>query len=569
MKKVLVATLIIAAMASSAPLVRFVRAQAVDLGVENVGLLPSNPFYFLKEWGRGVRKFFTSSSVRKARLEFDVVNEKAAELGRLVEITPNNKVGLVAAFDNYTLAVGNLEARLTGFTETVTNPAVSQLVGDILSRSIQHRNLFDQLDFKFSGDQAIHEAVSTANRAMAEMLAAIVTRVEAAGDFRTRFVAMTRPGADSLRGVTAVELAGDLAEILSGEDKDFASALKGDLLFDLVGHLEGAQFANPEGISDLITGRAGDSLTLLGIFDEARELTQNSDLHNTLSFSRPHFLGQLNALDRLNEATAVSSMERARAFIASVPASNKAVVREGLSRAKYNLEQAEKLFQEDNFEGAVGQASAAYATAKEAWYHLVPGLMGNSDVSESLRSYYDTLSAAAKDADFPSVENPKVFSYLTNIEKQLIGISKLIEGEARPELIAEATKSARVTLSMVDELIYWAFNPVSTMAEKSAPSAMMFSAAEVPVSATVVISNDGFDPTVLKVKVGTKVTWFNKDVQPHWPVADAGTKVITGFDAKNGLSQGETFSFTFDKAGILKYHDQLNPSLTGTVEVAE
>ncbi|MCH8244478.1 hypothetical protein IIB97_01160, partial [Patescibacteria group bacterium] len=39
-----------------------------DLEIEDPGLLPTSPFYFFKEWGRGVQSFFTFNSVAKVEL---------------------------------------------------------------------------------------------------------------------------------------------------------------------------------------------------------------------------------------------------------------------------------------------------------------------------------------------------------------------------------------------------------------------------------------------------------------------------------------------------------------------
>ena len=39
---------------------------STDLGVEDAGILPTSRLYFFKEWGRGIRSFFTFDSVKKA-----------------------------------------------------------------------------------------------------------------------------------------------------------------------------------------------------------------------------------------------------------------------------------------------------------------------------------------------------------------------------------------------------------------------------------------------------------------------------------------------------------------------
>jgi plastocyanin len=60
---------------------------------------------------------------------------------------------------------------------------------------------------------------------------------------------------------------------------------------------------------------------------------------------------------------------------------------------------------------------------------------------------------------------------------------------------------------------------------------------------SVTISNFAFSPASLMVKVGTQVTWTNKDTVTHTVTANQGA-----FDS-NDLSPGASFSFTFTKAG--------------------
>ena len=49
-----------------------------DLGVVRTGLLPTNPFYFVKEWERKVRLFVAVNPIKRAELELKFTNEKAA-----------------------------------------------------------------------------------------------------------------------------------------------------------------------------------------------------------------------------------------------------------------------------------------------------------------------------------------------------------------------------------------------------------------------------------------------------------------------------------------------------------
>ncbi|MBI4090287.1 MAG: amidase [Candidatus Kerfeldbacteria bacterium] len=90
-----------------------------------------------------------------------------------------------------------------------------------------------------------------------------------------------------------------------------------------------------------------------------------------------------------------------------------------------------------------------------------------------------------------------------------------------------------------------------------------------PSSASVSITSSGFSPATLTVGVGGTVTWTNSDSARHQPATDPHPTHtgLAGFDAIGGLSQGETFQFTFTRAGTFPYHDHTFPLRQGTVIV--
>lgn len=89
--------------------------------------------------------------------------------------------------------------------------------------------------------------------------------------------------------------------------------------------------------------------------------------------------------------------------------------------------------------------------------------------------------------------------------------------------------------------------------------------ADQPTEANaVVISNYSFNPTPLKVKKGTKVTWTNHDIAKHNIVVDSGTG-----PGSELIGKGQTYSYTFDTVGTYKYHCEPHPYMHGVVEVTE
>lgn len=84
-----------------------------------------------------------------------------------------------------------------------------------------------------------------------------------------------------------------------------------------------------------------------------------------------------------------------------------------------------------------------------------------------------------------------------------------------------------------------------------------------PVSADIL--NYQYTPKTITVKVGTTVTWTNKDTVAH-------TVTVTGSGGgpdSTLFGQNQTYSYTFDKAGTYPYYCKPHPYMKGTVVVTE
>ena len=77
----------------------------------------------------------------------------------------------------------------------------------------------------------------------------------------------------------------------------------------------------------------------------------------------------------------------------------------------------------------------------------------------------------------------------------------------------------------------------------------------------VSISNFTFTPADMTIGTGSKVRWTNKDSTAHTIASDDSV-----FESTT-LGQDESFTFTFDKVGVYKYHCSIHPYMTGTITV--
>jgi plastocyanin len=80
-------------------------------------------------------------------------------------------------------------------------------------------------------------------------------------------------------------------------------------------------------------------------------------------------------------------------------------------------------------------------------------------------------------------------------------------------------------------------------------------------ASTIVVKNFMFMPVSMQVKAGTKVTWTNRDDEPHTIASDNGSFRSSAIDTD------ESFSYKFDKPGTYHYTCSIHPRMVGTIIV--
>ncbi len=103
----------------------------------------------------------------------------------------------------------------------------------------------------------------------------------------------------------------------------------------------------------------------------------------------------------------------------------------------------------------------------------------------------------------------------------------------------------------------------SSPAPATAPPASDGPASVPPAGGdAVTIAGFAFAPATLTVKVGTTVTWTNKDTSTHTVVWDDGSQGSGSLT--NG---GAPYARTFDTPGTFAYACGIHPSMKGTIVV--
>ena len=76
------------------------------------------------------------------------------------------------------------------------------------------------------------------------------------------------------------------------------------------------------------------------------------------------------------------------------------------------------------------------------------------------------------------------------------------------------------------------------------------------------IKDFAFNPQTITVKSGEKITWINRDDEPHTIVS-----VEKQFKKSSALDTDQEFTITAGAAGTYTYYCSVHPKMTGTIVI--
>jgi len=125
------------------------------------GILPGSPFYFLKNWWRGLRLGFTFNSVKRAQLETDITEDVLDELSQVAESSQRSEA-IQKALDNYTKHTERLKTRLETLRETSENPNIDKLLDRLSGLQSKHEEVFNRVSNRFAVTKETRQRIGDA-----------------------------------------------------------------------------------------------------------------------------------------------------------------------------------------------------------------------------------------------------------------------------------------------------------------------------------------------------------------------------------------------------------------------
>lgn len=103
---------------------------------------------------------------------------------------------------------------------------------------------------------------------------------------------------------------------------------------------------------------------------------------------------------------------------------------------------------------------------------------------------------------------------------------------------------------------------IYTLSNKSYNSNQVSTTASQIGQNNIEIKNYVFSPSSLTIKIGDTITWTNNDGVSHTITSDSGSEL----DSQT-ISDGQTYSHTFNSAGTFNYHCSIHTGMKGRIIV--
>ncbi len=352
----------------------------VDLGVENPGILPTSPFYFLKEWRRGITKFFTFDPIKKAELEAEEANERAAEIKKIEEVAPQNIEAIRNAAENYQKNAERLKRRLESLKETSQNPNVDKLIDKLLDRSIKHQELFDNLEKKFEEKSELKEQLKADREKLNELISKVPEKFENIEAFKQRLEEKieSRPEGP-FKELRAVEILERIKEKLPEQEQEKIQELKENFIKKFENRIEKLKESEKMKIlsPEVLERLPGDQMRRMEILEEIKSGMTRPEIREKIKEAREKILEEKIEKQEIGKEEIEEMIQEVKDLI--VKTENEIInlkietpqpIKILLERAKSHLAEAEKSLTEEKIGEAFGHITSAESAAKNAWKQI-------------------------------------------------------------------------------------------------------------------------------------------------------------------------------------------------------
>lgn len=245
--------------------------QPIDLEVEEPKILPDSPFYFIKNWARGIQSFFTFNPVAKTELRMKFANEKLMEVKKIIEKTKDPEI-IKKAIKNYQKGIEEIKNRAEEIKENAKeNPKVDRFLDKFIHQQTLHQKLLDRLETQVPPEA--FEKIKEARERHLERFQEVMLKLEDRDEKITEKLneILEKQKGSHFKNFKNLEILKDLEEKVPEEMKEAIKKARENTLKRLEGNLEKMGSEKQEKFNEYIERISGDKEKHLEILENLRQ----------------------------------------------------------------------------------------------------------------------------------------------------------------------------------------------------------------------------------------------------------------------------------------------------------
>ncbi len=266
---------------------------ASDLEASEPKLLPDSPFYFLKNWQRGIRSFFTFNQVKKVNLRARYASEKLLEARKLVEKTDIPEV-IEKAVENYENEINKVKEIAEKIEEKASqNIEVGKFLDKFIKHQVLHQKILEKLEEQVPEQafEKIEEARENHLQRFGEVMQKLEEKTEIAQRLENN---LEKVKGSEFKGFKNLEILKNLEEKVPEQAKEAIREARENTLIKLKEELEEMPVETQEKFKDYIEKIGVKAETKMEILEDIKsELKEEVGIKEELKELREEIMEKI------------------------------------------------------------------------------------------------------------------------------------------------------------------------------------------------------------------------------------------------------------------------------------
>ena len=274
-----------------------------DFGLTDIGILPTNPFYFVKDIRRGVGSLFTRDPGKKAELKLRYAAEKLLEAKKVAQKEGASDEDKEYAIENFRHELDEVKHRIGIASEALDDEKAIELSKKVLDATFKYGKSLGNIEKNVSPE--LFDFVKKAKDASSEALASTFKLAEPEVVSNQLVEVLDKQGGSEFKDFKNLEVLKEVEGKVSENAKEAIKTAQDNALNRLQAELEKFEATKNSIFEEFVKESGGSEIRHLEIINELEARPISKGLREVISDAKEHVFSKaetrLNGLSQENK----------------------------------------------------------------------------------------------------------------------------------------------------------------------------------------------------------------------------------------------------------------------------